>query len=83
KTEPPAHAWFFDPATSMHPNLPYAQAIKGRDPGRGIGIVDPIHFLEVVQALGIMEKAGPLPPGVLKAMKTWFTDYWQRMTTHQ
>ncbi|SEM96235.1 Alginate lyase [Chitinophaga rupis] len=78
-----AHAWFVDTATYMHPNLQYAQAIKGRVTGRGIGIIDTIHFLEVVQALRIMEKAGALPPEDLKAIKAWFTDYLQWMTTHQ
>src|SRR5881398_3073835 len=36
-------AWFIDNATWMHPNLQYAQAIKGRATGRGIGIIDTIQ----------------------------------------
>ena len=31
----------------MNPNLLYAQAIKGRFTGRGIGIIDTIHLVEV------------------------------------
>ncbi|KAA2241427.1 alginate lyase family protein [Chitinophaga agrisoli] len=77
-----ARAWFVDEATRMNPNLQYAQAIKGRATGRGIGIIDTIHFLEVVQALHIMEKAGALPPQDLQAIKAWFSDYLQWMTTH-
>jgi hypothetical protein len=77
-----AHAWFVDTTTMMNPNLQYAQAIKGRATGRGIGIIDTIHFLEVVQALRIMEKAGALPPGDLKAIKGWFSTYLHWMTTH-
>ncbi|HEU4552358.1 MAG TPA: alginate lyase family protein [Chitinophaga sp.] len=78
-----AHAWFVDTATLMHPNLQYAQAIKGRATGRGIGIIDTIHLLEVVQALRIMEKAGALPPEELKAIKAWFAAYLGWMTTHR
>ena len=77
-----ARAWFVDTATLMHPNLQYAQAIKGRATGRGIGIIDTIHFLEVVQALSIMEKAGALPPRDLQAIKAWFDAYLQWLTTH-
>jgi Alginate lyase len=42
-------AWFVDTATLMNPNLLYAQAIKGRFTGRGIGIIDTIQLMEVVQ----------------------------------
>ncbi|WP_211999782.1 alginate lyase family protein [Chitinophaga sp. HK235] len=77
-----ARAWFINSATRMNPNLLYAQAIKGRATGRGIGIIDTIHFLEVVQALRIMEKAGMIPPADLAALKGWFADYLQWMTTH-
>lgn len=77
-----ARAWFVDTATMMNPDLQYAQAIKGRATGRGIGIIDTIHFLEVVQALRIMEKAGAIPAADLRAMKEWFSKYLTWMTTH-
>lgn len=77
------NAWFVDPATRMNPNLQYAQAIKGRVTGRGIGIIDTIHLLEVAQALRLMEKAGVIPPKDLAAIKTWFREYLQWMTTHK
>src|SRR5438067_13688383 len=40
-------AWFVDERTRMNPNLQYAQAIHGRTTGRGIGIIDTIHLVEV------------------------------------
>ncbi len=43
--------WFLDPATLMNPNLQYAQAIKGRFTGRGTGIIDTIHLVEVARAI--------------------------------
>lgn len=77
-----AKAWFEDAATRMNPSLLYAQAIKGRATGRGIGIIDTIHLMEVVQALSIMEKAGAIPPADLRAFKDWFSTYLQWLTTH-
>jgi len=43
-------AWFVDDATRMNAYLQYAQAIKGRFTGRGIGIIDTLHLVEVARA---------------------------------
>ena len=48
-------AWFVDEATRMNPHLLYAQAIKGRVTGRGIGIIDTLHLVEVVRAITALE----------------------------
>src|SRR5262249_26037977 len=40
-------AWFMDDGTRMNPNLQYAQAIQGVSKGRGIGIIDTVHLIEV------------------------------------
>lgn len=77
-----AKAWFETTATRMNPSLLYAQAIKGKVTGRGIGIIDTIHLMEVVQALRIMEKAGAIPAADLQAFKSWFSEYLQWLTTH-
>ena len=75
-------AWFVDTATLMHPNLLYAQAIKGRFTGRGIGIIDTIQLLEVVQGLIVMENDPAMDRGLLAAIKNWFAEYLQWLTTH-
>ncbi len=49
-------AWFVNKETRMNPNLLYAQAIKGKVTGRGIGIIDTIHLVEVAQAIMYLEK---------------------------
>src|SRR5436190_3815012 len=43
-------AWFIDEATRMNPDLQYAQAIKGITKGRGIGIIDTVHLVEVARS---------------------------------
>ena len=63
------HAWFIDPETRMNPNLQYAQAIKGIATGRGIGIIDTIHLLEVVQSLILLEEANFLAEEFLTGTK--------------
>jgi hypothetical protein len=71
-------AWFMDDATSMNPNLQYAQAIQGRFTGRGIGIIDTLHFVEVARAAGQLD----LKPADLAGVKSWFAAYIEWLTTH-
>lgn len=75
-------AWFVKKATIMNPNLLYAQAIKGKVTGRGIGIIDTIHLVEVARAIMILEKAGAIEKNELVAIKKWFSEYLEWMTTH-
>lgn len=76
-------AWFVDENTRMNPSLLYAQAIKGRVTGRGVGIIDTIHLVEVARAVEVMEKSDRLTSSDLALIKKWFADYLQWMTTHK
>ncbi len=76
-------AWFADTTTLMNPNLLYAQAIKGVTTGRGIGIIDTIHLMEVAQGIIRMQDAECVDPEKLKAIKKWFADYLRWLTTHK
>jgi len=67
--------FFLDEATRMNPNLQYAQAIPGRSPGRGIGIIDALHLIEVPMAVEAMEKSPRFPPEVVAGLKKWFGDF--------
>jgi hypothetical protein len=71
-------AWFIDDATRMNPNLQYAQAIKGRFTGRGTGIIDTLHLVEVARAAGRLD----LGAADLAGVKQWFSEYTKWLTTH-
>ena len=71
-------AWFVDDATRMNPNLQYAQAIKGVCTGRGTGIIDTLHLVEVARAAS---RVG-LSPSDFAGVKSWFAEYTQWMMTH-
>jgi hypothetical protein len=73
--------FFLDPQTRMNPHLNYAQAIPGRTPGRGTGIIDTLHLVEVPLAINALQKSPALPPDVLAGLKTWFRDYADWMMT--
>ncbi|HVG16940.1 MAG TPA: alginate lyase family protein [Chitinophagaceae bacterium] len=76
-------AWFVDEATLMNPNLLYAQAIKGRFTGRGIGIIDTIQLMEVVQGLMTMLNSKSMNQNDLVAVRHWFDQYLLWLTTHK
>lgn len=75
-------AWFINPETMMNPNLQYAQAIKGVATGRGIGIIDTIQLMEVVQGLEAMQNSSLIDQQTLAGIKGWFTQYITWLTTH-
>lgn len=77
-------AWFCNPATRMNPNLQFAQAIKGITPGRGVGIIDTIHLMEVAQGIIRMESSPAAGEEVVAEARGWFSDYldWMRTSTN-
>jgi hypothetical protein len=75
-------AWFVDPATHMNPNLQYAQAIHGIATGRGTGIIDTIHLVEVARAVERLRRGHALPDDEARGIEGWFTEYTTWLTTH-
>ncbi|MFT3935188.1 MAG: alginate lyase family protein [Chitinophagaceae bacterium] len=76
-------AWFIDTSTMMAPHMLYAQAIKGRFTGRGIGIIDGIQLMDAVQALSKMQNAKAMDATIVEGAKKWFQQLLQWLTTHQ
>ena len=76
-------AWFINDSTKMNPNLLYAQAIKGRYTGRGIGVIDAIHLMEVAQSVLVLEKHEKINAPELNTIKQWFSDFIEWLTTHE
>jgi len=64
----------------MNPNLQYAQAIHGRVTGRGIGVIDTIHLVEVARAIPYLREASVLSATEHSRLEKWFTEYLDWMT---
>lgn len=80
---PHLKAWFVNENTKMNPNLLYAQAIKGKVTGRGIGIIDTLHLVEVALAIKAIENSNAIPFNDILAIKNWFKMYLNWLTTHK
>ncbi len=74
--------FFLDGETKMNPHLLYAQAIPGICSGRGIGIIDTLHLIDVPAAVEVLKKSPHLTPDLLSGLTKWFADYLHWMTTH-
>ncbi len=75
-------AWFVDTNTMMNPSLLYAQAIKGKVTGRGVGIIDMIQMIEVAKSIEILEKKGFMTMAEITQIHKWFSNYLIWVTTH-
>ncbi len=73
--------FFLNPQLRMNPHLKYAQAIPGKTPGRGTGIIDALHLIEVPLAIQAMQKSPAFPPEVLAGLKQWFGELAEWMVT--
>ncbi|HAH26097.1 MAG TPA: alginate lyase [Prolixibacteraceae bacterium] len=75
-------AWFVNPATLMNPDMLYAQAIWGRYTGRGIGLIDAYHLVEVAQSAKILINNHAIAKKDAPKIKGWFSSFLTWITTH-
>jgi hypothetical protein len=68
----------------MNPNLQYSQAIRGLNTGRGIGVIDTVHFAEVARGIEALRGSQSLTPADDAAVTGWFRDYlhWMRTSAY-
>jgi hypothetical protein len=74
-------AWFADPATRMNADLRYAQAIHGVSTGRGTGIIDTVHLVEVARAIEVLRRGRAISDAEFEPVRAWFSAYTRWMTT--
>jgi hypothetical protein len=68
-------AWFLDDATRMTPHLKYAQAVPGRNAGRGAGIIETHNLPELVDAIGLLSGSKSWTLIEHKPLQDWFRAY--------
>ena len=69
--------WFIDKATRMNPNLNYAQTIPGKYDGKGrcYGVIDGYSFVEMLDAVQLLEQSKAFTVKDGKALKLWFSQF--------
>lgn len=67
--------WFVSPATHMNPNLNHGQMIKGKNYGRGAGMIDLRRFVRIIDAIGLLQSSKNWTSIDQTGMETWFKDF--------
>lgn len=77
-------AFFVNENTRMNPHLLYAQAVPGVCDGRGIGVIDTLHLIDVAAAVQMLQRShmSLADAHVLQSVSAWFADYLQWMNEH-
>ncbi|MDZ4197969.1 MAG: alginate lyase family protein [Kiritimatiellia bacterium] len=76
-------AWFVEEETFMHPSLLYSQAIPGHCSGRGIGIIDTVHLVEVARGAQRLGASPSFPARDQSRVRAWFREYLAWLNTHE
>ena len=69
--------WFLDDATQMNPHLKYAQAVPGRSPGRGAGIIETHDVPELLDAVVLLSGSQAWTKSDDERLQVWFRSYLQ------
>jgi hypothetical protein len=67
--------WFLDPATRMNPHLRYGQRIPGITEGRAAGIIETRRLVDVVDAIGTLERSPSWTAEDAGGMREWMSAY--------
>ncbi|MBQ4147042.1 MAG: alginate lyase family protein, partial [Prevotella sp.] len=75
--------WFLNKDTYMNPNLNYAQIVPGLYNGKGrcYGVIDAYSFVEMLDAVQLLEGSTAFTKKDSKALKAWFSKFLQWMLT--
>lgn len=73
--------FFLEEETRMNPSLQYAQAIPGVSEGRGIGIIDTLHLIDLPFAVEALRPSPAMTQAVYDGLVAWFKEYLHWMVT--
>jgi hypothetical protein len=67
--------FFVEPATRMHPNLNFAQGVRGKETGRATGIIDSAGMARLVDGAQLLMDSPALSKEDRDGLLAWFRDY--------
>jgi hypothetical protein len=67
--------WFLDPTTRMTPHMNYAQAVPGKNDGRGIGIIEAGGIVEAAEASGLLAGSPAWTAKDDADLKVWVAEF--------
>jgi unsaturated chondroitin disaccharide hydrolase len=77
--------WFLNKDTRMNPNLNHAQIVPGMNGGKGrcYGVIDSYSFVEMLDAVQLLEQSKAFTAKDSKQLKAWFSKFLQWILTSE
>ena len=77
--------WLLDEKTRMNPSLEYAQMVPGHNGGKGrqYGILDTYSFVEMLDAVCLLEGSAAFRSDDSEALKKWFSELLEWICTSE
>jgi hypothetical protein len=69
------HVFFAAPETRMHPDLRFAQGVRGKEDGRAAGIIDGACIPRLVDGVALLAPSKSWLAADRQALSLWFRDY--------
>ncbi|MCL2412513.1 MAG: alginate lyase family protein [Bacteroidales bacterium] len=69
------YVWFLDQELGMNPNLNFGQAIRGRNTGRGAGLIDTRFLLKVVNGMMLIRENSAWSDENEENLQAWFSEF--------
>lgn len=73
--------FFLNPATKMNPNMNFGQGIPGETDGRPMGLISARGFIEMMDALSLLDNSKSWTADDQQQMRAWLEDYFHWLTT--
>lgn len=75
--------WFINQSTKMNPHMNYGQVVPGTNNGKGYdyGVLDGYYFVEMLDALILLEEYPGFSKREQNLVKKWFSKYLKWLTT--
>lgn len=73
--------WYLNEATRMNPNMNHAQAVPGRNDGRGIGLIEAEHLTDFMDGIAMMRSSESWTDADEASLRKWLGDFYQWLRT--
>jgi hypothetical protein len=67
--------WFINPDTKQNPNLNFGQGIKGKNTGRGTGLIETRELGRIIDASILLKNSKHWPSENQTELKKWFSEF--------
>lgn len=73
--------WFLNVETRMNPNMNHAQAVPGKNDGRGIGLIEAEHLTDFMDGIAMIRSSAAWTDEDEAALRKWLGEFYQWLRT--